>query len=389
MIRELKNLWSLLLRQKTKEEETEEIQTSRQIVTRVDTTSSLLKPSPAKPPRRPVLYFAGNGIDERKMDYYVRYWEGRTRHGFANQKSPPTEEIDIGSQQFLVRPMDGHLLIRSKNHPPAQDTLFLSNTPLEHFAEVYSHRTPGRCIMYVAACMNQGHCIYLFFERDGTGFALLPELRHNSGPIRLVLRHERVDFRWDDIDETSTEFFTAPVSQVRRLCETIFEERVNPHLHLPYLYREKLKDIPLSWQSGSEKELRELAQAICLTEPGLFEGVDSVTLVFRSTTPYKRGGFRYVERDYERYTSRRLMSLCDLAFRLNPFTAMEWIERPGVRSNIQKAAKHVAVIVHPPSSHEKVEAFLTLTDWLEDTLHDLEKRALFGLPPHSARDDGR
>lgn len=48
---------------------------------------------------------------------------------------------------------------------------------------------------------------------------------------------------------------------------------------------------------------------------------------------------------------------------------------------MQKAAIRVCVDVSPPTAHEKAEAFLTLVEWLENTLHNPEKRVLAGLPP--------
>src|SRR5205085_3363500 len=116
-------------------------------------------------------------------------------------------------------------------------------------------------------------------------------------------------------------------------------------------------------------DLQRLARAIGQTEPGLFETQKPVTIVFRASTPHKRGGFQYVERedddDFERLTSRRLMCLGDLAFRLNACTGMKWIDRTGVRNNVQKQVERVRVVVEPPTAHEKAEAFLMLVDWLD------------------------
>ena len=359
-----------------------------------------LKPKPL--PRTYTLYFAGDGLDEQQMrhckataPYRVIEVDGREQAISQSQKYPVVEAIKVGEQSFVVRQLDRHTLFRDLHSPAEEDALFLWNTTLEGFAETYPHRTPGRCIMYVPRCMNEGDCIYLFFERNGTGFALLPNVNRDTNWVSRVIKHERVDFQWDDLTDAPDEIFEVPVAKMRLLCETLFELRINPHLHEPYLYREKMQGIPLSWESGSEEEFRWLARAICLTEPDMFNGQEPVTLVYRTTTPYKRGGFRYVERKelqgaYSvdgRFTSRRLMSLCDLAFRLNPCIGMEWIDCPEARGNIRKSAIRIQITVTPPSAHEKAEAYLTLMDWLDDKLYDTEKRARFGLPSRSTKDE--
>ena len=60
---------------------------------------------------------------------------------------------------------------------------------------------------------------------------------------------------------------------------------------------------------------------------------------------------------------------------------MEWVPSYTEPDIYQKAAIKVMFTVEPPSAHEKAEAFLTLVGWLDDKLHDTEKRARLGLPP--------
>jgi hypothetical protein len=154
--------------------------------------------------------------------------------------------------------------------------------------------------------------------------------------------------------------------------------------------------LPLSWQSGSEQDLRRLARAICHTEPDLFTTQEPVTAVFQAATENQRGGFLYVSlqepHSYcwgiyssRRHTSDRLASLCDLAFRLNPSRGTHWTGLPSDRAGMQREPIRILVSVEPPSAHDRAEALLTLLDWLDDRLHNPKKRVRAGLSPHPPR----
>lgn len=149
------------------------------------------------------------------------------------------------------------------------------------------------------------------------------------------------------------------------------------------------RDLPLGWQCGSEEELRTLTRAICLTDPVLFNAKDTFTVVYRAATEEKRGGFLYVERkgaySLERYISPRLTVLCELAYRLNAFRGMRWIECPGKSGALQKQAIRIRVSLQPPSAHEKADALLTLMDWLEGRLRSPHKLLLAGIGHSSSQ----
>jgi len=154
--------------------------------------------------------------------------------------------------------------------------------------------------------------------------------------------------------------------------------------------------VPMTWQFGSEEELRLLTRAICHTEPNLFAGRRSVMVYYRAATDLKRGGFLFIIRGDDRYDpqgcvnfhhiTRRLTSLCELAFRLNSCAGTRWSEHWGRSSDgmeMQIEALRFQVTVEPPSAHDKAEALLTLEEWLDDKLHDPKKRALAGISSRS------
>jgi len=149
--------------------------------------------------------------------------------------------------------------------------------------------------------------------------------------------------------------------------------------------QETYRDIPLVWRSGSEEELRWVTRAICLTEPNLFVSKEMVTAVYRAASETKRSGFLYVERRgvhlREQYVSPRLMTLCELAIRLNACRGVRWIDPTGNSGKLQKEAIRVRITMVPPSAHEKAEALVTLVDWCDGKLFDPRKRERCGLPP--------
>lgn len=151
--------------------------------------------------------------------------------------------------------------------------------------------------------------------------------------------------------------------------------------------------IPLHWDGGSEEELHRLVRAICHTEPDLFALQGAVQISFRANTEDKRGGFRYILRgdpDYNangyfsgHYISRRVASLCEFAFRLNPCIGTRWSPhwgRPEAGIDLQIEAICFQFTVEAPSAHDKAEGLLTLIEWLDDKLHDPKKRDRAGIP---------
>src|SRR5262245_59746668 len=91
------------------------------------------------------------------------------------------------------------------------------------------------------------------------------------------------------------------------------------------------EEIPLTWLSGSEQELRRLTHAICCTAPSLVSIPASVTVLYRAAIPGKRGGVLSIANECHCGDIRRARSLCELAFRLNPFTGLVWRRDPFTR----------------------------------------------------------
>jgi len=327
----------------------------------------------------------GKVVEERPeldVPYGIRDTDGQFHVVENRQDDPVMATARVGGASYRLRQLDRHLLFRSLYSPPAGEALFLSDTTPREFAETLERRAPGRCILHRQADVYYRDSLnfYLFFESDGSGFAMHANSAKDQKRAMWGIEWERVDLRWDDFPGME-EVLSAPVEDLRALCNGLFEERINRNLRMPVLEHGDLPRIPLTWLNGSEADFRWLTKAICLTEPGLMEGEAPVVAVYRASIQGKRGCFLHVERGSsyqgDRYTSRRLMILCELAFRLNPCTGTEWYDRSSSYRNhrqLQQSALRVRVEIDTPTAHEKAEVYLTLLDWIDDTLHDPEKR---------------
>lgn len=367
------------------------------------------EPPPPKPKapgysalRRASLLFVGGGLDERKTSLFrlscpYRVVDSDRLNYIVPMPSqyPITVEYEVDGRRFAVRKMDGHLIYRERDGWAAEDAFALLDTQLGDFVEAYRRGNPGRCVLHRPRCMGTDEAVYLFFRADGGGMSLLPHMARDRGETSYVVRYERVDFAWDDLPDAVEDIISAPVDALRDLCEEVFEFRVNPMLREPFIYRIPPREMqiamPMAWIDGSEEDLRRLTRAICQTEPGLFDRPFSVTVVYRGTTPEKRGGYRCVLcalRSENRYTSRRMVSLCDLAYRLNAFGLPEKEVPPGPHYLIERRVARLEIEVNPPSPDETADASRVLADWLDGTLHRADKRARFSLPPRYGEPDG-
>jgi len=363
------------------------------------------------------LYLIGNGQDEREtlaakihIPYGLREVGGPLQIITHAQPFPVEATVEHEGRGYHLRQLDRHLLFRPVDSPCAAETPFLPDTRIADFPQALQQRPVGRCILYVPEWVEKHHGVYFFFQADGSGFALNPEVFCDVESVLWIVEYERVDFRWDHFLRISLDRLSAPAPYLREHCQELFAE-VNSQLQEPYRHH----DLQLAWQRGSERELKRLARIICQTEPHLFDSGRGVCVTFRAGVEEKRGGFLYVEcfdqDEWVRYTSRRLMILHEMAFRWNAFTGKKWInlspkgfklDCPRTVLNpvslrwsepsdwdgpkMQRAAVHIRIDVEPPTAHEKAEAFLELVDWLEDKLYDPEKRAQFGLLPRIEAD---
>ena len=88
-------------------------------------------------------------------------------------------------------------------------------------------------------------------------------------------------------------------------------------------------------------------------------------------------------------------ALCSLAFQHNQFEGTEWIDTspmiflPGtlgyrfglpMLAGITEHGSLMFIRVHSPSAHERAEARLALSEWLDGKVSEQEKRELLQLP---------
>ena len=166
-------------------------------------------------------------------------------------------------------------------------------------------------------------------------------------------------------------------------CSTLFETRINPFLENPYIYPANLANIPHTFETGSETELRYLTTMIVQSEPGLYAECDApITVIYRAKTPTKRGYMQAVLQEEESVVSGRLQSLCDLALRLNTFTGLQHQsgkDNDNRLRSFHKKVHQIEVAVPPPSAHECAESLLMLNDWLMDKVRPEKRERLLGL----------
>ena len=339
-------------------------------------------------PNVATLHFAGWGYDDRE-DANVYREEG------AN-----VLVVETGRQAFILREMCNYVFFRRRGDPDERASWFLledykhgflnggwrgdiKKFPPQRFVEGYAKQAYGRCLLYVADFMKEHQCAFLCFAPDGTGFAI------DYTEERLV------DFRWQDITPMKwPELRDGDPEHLRPLCRTVFDTLVHPRLTNPYIDPDSLKDIPHEFISGSEQELRHLTTIIAQTEPGLFdETMKPVTVVYRAQTPTKRAYMvriaRGGENDYAKSVTERLgrlQSLCDLALRLNTFTGVKWEtweENPNRLGHFMKTVRQARIEVQPPSAHERAEALLSLSDWLQGKAREEKRLLLLGVEDDS------
>ena len=331
-------------------------------------------------PNVPTLHFAGWGYDDRE-DANVYREEG------AN-----VLVVAAAEHSFILRKIDAYVFFRHRNEKDERSGCFLlepyssrwqddiKKFSPEKFADAYTKQAYGRCLLYVGEMMKKHQCAFLCFAPDGTGFAI------DYTEERLV------DFRWQDVTRmTWTELRSADPEALRPLCNVVFNTLVHPRLTNPYIDPATLKEIPHEFISGSESELRRLTTLIVQSDAELFADNDTpVTIVYRAQTPNKRAymmkALRGDEDSYydETVTERpgRLQSLCDLALRLNTFTGVKWetwVDAPNRLGHYQKQVQQARITVQPPSAHERAEALLSLSDWLEGKVREEKRLRLLGV----------
>ncbi len=304
----------------------------------------------------PLLYLAGGGLNERRMIYHrlqrpygVIMVDGQEIVVQPHHPYPLMTATEVDGRRFVVRQMDQHLLFRDLDAASTEDALYLPDTSLANFAKTYRRRAPGRCVLYVPECMVSNRCVYCFFDTDGTGFVLHPNLRKDTNLAQWAIEHERVDFHWNNLIPRVSDIHAFPTKRFREVCRKLFKDIINPQLGHPYEHPEYYRRVPRTWLQGSEEELRRLTRAICYSQPDLFEPPAPVTIVYRATLNQERGGFQFLYRmidgERKKFTADRMVLLCELAFRLNPFTGMDW-----------RRAQRLEIKIAPPTAHEKAEA---------------------------------
>ncbi len=150
---------------------------------------------------------------------------------------------------------------------------------------------------------------------------------------------------------------------------------------------------PLRFLCGSEEELRRVTMWICHVRPHLFDAGKKITVDYWSPSPEKAGGGAiegFWDDDWYLHidvvpTSEYEFSWqwCSLVFKHNAFAGFcRLAAHPYFfsRRHVVEIQINLKVIVHPPSAHERAEALLALSEWLDGKVSEEEKRELLQLP---------
>ena len=154
---------------------------------------------------------------------------------------------------------------------------------------------------------------------------------------------------------------------------------------------------------GSEEELRRLTIMMCHVCPDLWEELSHsyslgyISLQFIAPFGWSKS-FAYPQLDgftqLPEEVQRHIKSWGHLIARHNHFMGTEWIrsrkyampassrypDRYANCTRISEQPIKLAIKVHPPSAHERAEALLSLSEWLDGKVSEQEKRELLRLP---------
>jgi hypothetical protein len=149
------------------------------------------------------------------------------------------------------------------------------------------------------------------------------------------------------------------------------------------------RESPLTFLCGSEEELRRVTTWICHVRTPLFAENTLAVIVYGSfydpeaelegvlwATEDKKGngcmlGEPQAECDYSRVW-------CSWVLQYNKFQGTEWVR--GTYIGWEEIPLQISVKVYPPSAHERAEALLALSEWLDGKVSEQEKRELLQLP---------
>ncbi len=159
---------------------------------------------------------------------------------------------------------------------------------------------------------------------------------------------------------------------------------------------------PLTFLCGSEEELRRVTTWICHANPQLFQETPRVGVAYIAVNDECHGKGRtglptlYPPTSLSTRYCELLQTLCNLAWRNNQFTGTHWnFFNDDEREYVQYACnrggfprsmgiiehRHQVVVgVKQPSAHERAEALLALSEWLDGKVSEQEKRKLLQLP---------
>ena len=267
--------------------------------------------------------------------------------------------------------------------------------PEEIFQEQVRGGQSGRVICYMQPKANDSRC-KLFFLPDGTGFfrGMVSGAEDGNPDARYDLLDRIVAFTWDasNVDGLAdpADILAAPAARLLPLCEQILNEQVRPRLqNLRSVSRESSDD---SFIRGSRAELARLTYCICHADDALWSGPhsqDAVDITYHARYVCSKsllwldGEQSQARCSGTQKIGKNTEQMLNLAFRENRFRGGVWHynkdQDDAWVSRFLHSGSQIGVQVARPSAHERAEALLTLSDWLEGKVSDEERNRLLGL----------
>lgn len=155
---------------------------------------------------------------------------------------------------------------------------------------------------------------------------------------------------------------------------------------------------PLRFLCGSEEELRRVTTWACHINPDVFAKVIAAEFEYVAQCKTCKGFHSQFDISREAYCKVHgypadyLERWGTLILKHNQFTGTQW-ERIVIKTSPCSPAVPVygfpcyreipaefIVRIHPPSAHERAEALLALSEWLDGKVSEQEKRELLQLP---------
>ena len=286
----------------------------------------------------------------------------------------------------------------------------------EQFANAWERGEVGRVVGCKPGGKYAPYTYTLLLYPDGIGRYL-----HNGANLEFTWNWQQMGLESpEDLPHADIiELDSRTDGLFSRYCADIVEQQISRRLKNPFLEPGELQNNPFVFSCGSEEELRRVTLWICHSAPEIFPdslntGSEVRIAWYRAPTERRQARFGIVEanpndaprwrpntrgrrraefevveenpyhsHDGKKLQMPRAQALMSEVYKRNAFTGWQWrrqsVRSPMRRDDYRLVPCEVSVLVYPPSAHERAEALLALSDWLEGKVPPKKRMRLLGL----------